>query len=87
MAFWAKAAAALVVAAISLTLNTLIANAISADAARKRYATTKQIIDRLTGGLLTFFGARLFYPNRNFAAMCGQAESAFTYAVRCLPQH
>ncbi|WP_284408701.1 LysE family translocator [Acidovorax sp. SUPP2539] len=62
LALWAKAAAVLVVAAISLTLNTVIANAFSADAARKRYATAKPIIDRLTGGLLIFFGARLLLP-------------------------
>ena len=59
LALWAKAAAVLVVAAISLTLNILIASMFSAAVARRRYGAAKPVIDRVTGGLLSFFGVKL----------------------------
>lgn len=60
LALWAKAAAVLAVAAISLTLNVLIASVFSAGMAQRRYGAAKPVIDRVTGGLLSFFGAKLF---------------------------
>lgn len=59
LALWAKAAAVLAVAAISLTLNVLIASVFSAGMAQRRYGAAKPVIDRVTGGLLSFFGANL----------------------------
>lgn len=59
LALWAKAAAVLAVAAISLTLNVLIASVFSAGMAQRRYGAAKPVIDRVTVGLLSFFGAKL----------------------------
>ncbi|KQP49068.1 LysE family translocator [Pseudorhodoferax sp. Leaf274] len=59
LALWAKAAAVLVVAMISITLNLLIASVFSAEVARRKYGDAKPAIDRVTGGLLALFGVKL----------------------------
>lgn len=59
LATWAKVSAVLVVALISISWNLLMATVFSADGARQGYNRAKCTLDRLTGGLLAFFGIRL----------------------------
>lgn len=59
LALWAKVAAVLVVAAISLTWNVLVVSVFSVHRARQVYSRAKPVIDRLAGGLLAYFGVKL----------------------------
>lgn len=61
LAVWAKVSAVVVVALISIAWNILMATAFSADGARQNYSRAKCTIDRLTGGLLAFFGLKLIF--------------------------
>lgn len=59
LALWAKVAAVLVVAAISLSRNVVVASVFSAQHARHACGKAKPVMGRLAGGLLAFFGAKL----------------------------
>ena len=59
LSLWAKIAAVLVVGVISLTLNGVIAGLFSSAVARQGYGAAKPVIDRVTGGLMAFFGIKL----------------------------
>lgn len=61
LAMWAKVSAVAVVGVISVAWNILMATAFSADRARQGYSRAKCAVDRLTGGLLAFFGLKLIF--------------------------